>query len=40
MADSRGGVGSRIHARFAQQGGVDLEVPARTDKPRAADFAE
>jgi plasmid stability protein len=40
QADSRGGVGSRIHARFAQQGGVELEVPARTDKPRAADFAE
>ncbi|MDP3978590.1 MAG: plasmid stabilization protein [Pseudomonas sp.] len=40
QADSRSGVGSRIHARFAQQGGVDLEVPARTDKPRAADFAE
>lgn len=40
QADSRGGVGSRIHARFAQHGGVDLELPARTDKPRAADFDE
>lgn len=40
QAGSRGGVGSRIHARFAQQGGVDLELPARTEKPRAADFDE
>jgi plasmid stability protein len=40
QSDSRGGIGSRIHARFAQAGGADLEIPARKDKPRAADFAE
>lgn len=26
--------------RFAQLGGVDLDVPARTTPPRAADFGE
>lgn len=35
-AGSKGG-GSRIHARFAALGGVDLALPARTDMPRAAD---
>jgi antitoxin FitA len=40
QSESRSGIGSRIHARFAQAGGADLEVPARKDKPRAADFAE
>ncbi len=29
------GLGSRIHARFAALGGVDLEIPERTDKPRS-----
>jgi plasmid stability protein len=32
------GMGSRIHARFAAIGGVELEVPARTGAPRAASF--
>jgi antitoxin FitA len=32
------GMGSRIHARFAAIGGVDLDVPARTSAPRAANF--
>lgn len=39
-SDLRGGIGSRIHARFAQAGGADLEIPVRKDKPRAADFDE
>jgi antitoxin FitA len=32
------GLGSRIHARFAAVGGVDLGSPERTDAPRAASF--
>jgi antitoxin FitA len=32
------GLGSRIAARFAAVGGVDLELPARRDMPRAAQF--
>ncbi|MDI9334266.1 MAG: hypothetical protein QM533_07795 [Cytophagales bacterium] len=32
------GLGSRIHARFAALGGVSLDIPARTDLPRAANF--
>lgn len=31
-----GGLGSRIHARFAQVGGVDLDLPRRSEAPRAA----
>ncbi len=38
--EKSGGLGSRIHARFATVGGVDLEVPARKDKARAASFGE
>jgi plasmid stability protein len=33
------GLGSRIHARFAALGGVDLDLPDRDDAPRAAGFA-
>ena len=33
-----GGLGSRIHARFAALGGVDLALPARADAARAAVF--
>ncbi len=33
-----GGLGSRIHARFAALGGVDLDLPARTEAARAAIF--
>ncbi|HEX5308351.1 MAG TPA: plasmid stabilization protein [Solirubrobacteraceae bacterium] len=33
-----GGLGSRIHARFAALGGAELELPTRTEKPRAADL--
>jgi hypothetical protein len=32
------GLGSRIHARFAAVGGVDLALPERSDEPRAASF--
>jgi len=32
------GLGSRIHARFAGLGGVDLDLPARDEPPRAAVF--
>lgn len=38
--EKRGGLGSRIHARFAAVGGVDLAIPERKDKPRAASFDE
>ena len=33
-----GGLGSRIHARFAALGGVDLPLPKRKDRVRAASF--
>lgn len=39
-AENTGGLGSRIHARFAAVGGADLEIPARKDKARAASFDE
>lgn len=32
------GLGSRIHARFAGLGGVELSLPERRDLPRAQDF--
>jgi plasmid stability protein len=32
------GLGSRIHARFAELGGADLDLPARDEPPRAAEF--
>jgi plasmid stability protein len=32
--------GERIHARFAALGGVDLELPPRTDQPREVNFDE
>nr|WP_296071643.1 Arc family DNA-binding protein [uncultured Actinoplanes sp.] len=31
---------SALTERFAQLGGVDLDIPARTTPPRAADFDE
>lgn len=34
------GLGTRIHARFAAMGGVELDLPARKDKARAASFDE
>ncbi len=30
------GLGSRIHARFAALGGVELDLPDRIERPRAA----
>jgi antitoxin FitA len=30
------GLGSRIHARFAAVGGVELDLPERDEMPRAA----
>jgi len=38
--ENMGGLGSRIHARFAAVGGADLDIPARKDKARAASFDE
>jgi len=38
--EKKGGLGSRIHARFASVGGADIELPARNTKARAADFDE
>lgn len=38
--EKRGGLGSRIHARFAAVGGVDLLEPERKDKARAASLDE
>lgn len=32
------GLGSRIHARFAALGGLEIDLPPRTERPRAADF--
>jgi len=32
------GLGSRIHSRFAALPDADLDLPARSDIPRAADF--
>ena len=32
------GLGSRIHAHFAQLGGVELELPERSSLPTPAEF--
>jgi antitoxin FitA len=37
---SETGLGSRIRRRFEMHGGVELELPPRSDVPRAVDFAE
>ncbi len=34
------GLGRRIHERFAVLGGAELDLPARTERPRAADLPE
>lgn len=34
-----GGLGSRMHARVADLGGVDLDLPPRGEEPRAANFS-
>lgn len=33
-----GGLGSRIHARFAAAGGAELKLPTRHEAPRPADL--
>jgi plasmid stability protein len=33
-----GGLGSRVRARFAAVGGIELELPDRREMPRAADL--
>ncbi|MCY1295197.1 hypothetical protein D9M68_336540 [compost metagenome] len=38
--DKPSGMGTRIHNLFAAVGGVDLELPPRNTKARAADFDE
>ncbi|HWV09621.1 MAG TPA: Arc family DNA-binding protein [Pseudomonas sp.] len=38
--DAKGGLGSRIHRRFASLDGAELQLPERKSKPRAADFDE
>ncbi len=37
-APPSGGLGSRVRARFAALGGVELDLPARGDLPRAPRF--
>lgn len=37
-AGSGQGLGSRIHAHFAQLGGVDLDLPERSSLPVPAEF--
>ncbi|HKD89726.1 MAG TPA: Arc family DNA-binding protein [Streptosporangiaceae bacterium] len=32
------GLGSRIHSRFAALGDAEIDLPARNDVPRAAEF--
>ena len=32
------GLGTRIHERFAALGGMGIELPDRTEPPRAAEF--
>jgi antitoxin FitA len=33
-----GGMGDRMHARFAAIGGIELELPSRAGAPKAATF--
>lgn len=33
------GLGSRIHARFAALGGLDIDLPTRSELPRSADLS-
>jgi len=37
---ARDGMGTRIHERFAQVGGVDLDIPKRADMPSVVDFGD
>jgi antitoxin FitA len=36
--ESGRGLGTRIHERFAALGGMDIELPERSERPRAAEF--
>jgi plasmid stability protein len=36
--EAKGGLGTRIRARFTAVGGADLELPSRNEQPRAATF--
>lgn len=38
QAPATGGLGSRVHARFAALGGLELELPQREEPPRPAVF--
>lgn len=38
--DDRQNLGQVIRERFAELGGVELDIPAREDMPRAADLPE
>lgn len=38
QTSANSGLGSRIHARFAALGGVDLSLPERSEPPRAANL--
>jgi plasmid stability protein len=33
------GLGRRIHARFAALGGLDVDLPTRSEQPRSADLS-
>jgi plasmid stability protein len=33
------GLGSRIHARFSALGGLELDLPARSERPRSAELS-
>jgi antitoxin FitA len=33
-------LGSRIHLRFAAVGGLELDIPTRSDAPRSAELPE
>ena len=39
-AASGDGLGSRIRARFAEVGGVELDLPERSDAPRVVDLGQ
>ena len=34
LSEPRGGLGTRIHSRFAALGGADLQLPTRHEMPR------
>lgn len=38
--DEQGGLGTLIHKRFVEAGGIDLAEPVRVQSPRKADFRE